>query len=274
MLRFDLIVYPALLLLLGSPAFAAELLISIPQDEHLDPASSQTMSVRPGDKVSLVAALYDKLDGGGWLDKGRRAEEFHWQPGCDTSSPACPTVTMTPGSVVVTINVPICFPQGTTTFTITMPSPPEGETAPPAARVNLTNTEPPSICPGGSRGTGNGVNVAFSAMNANPSAAAANAAAARGGHGSGGGRSGSRSDPRRDPRLQKAWAEAYGQDSAVYSNGAARGFNYGDPEQSAPVVACGYRASKLRCHYVESPKRRMVPKIKVKRSATQKKRAR
>src|SRR5262245_40368986 len=127
----------AVLLLYVAPAFGSELLLSQPQDELADPASSLTIPVRPGEKVSVVAELYDRLDGGGWLGKNRKASEFNWAPSCQSSNPACP-VAEVGSSIVVTINVPICMPLGSTTFTITMPTPPEGETAPKAANVTLT----------------------------------------------------------------------------------------------------------------------------------------
>lgn len=253
MIRPGILLAACFLPLFAAPGFAAELLISEPQDEHIDPASSVSVSVRPGTKVSLVAALYDKLDGGGWRDRGHRADEFLWQANCDANSPACPTITTTPGSVVITINAPICLPLGTTSFTISMPSPPEGESAPSAAHVTLSNTEAPSICPGMKAGVG----VTAAAVNATPAAEAqaqAQAASSRGSNGAGG--HGSPSDPRRDPRWQKAWAEANGYGDAQYSNGSERGFNYGEQPNGSVVVSCFYKRNSLRCRHVELAKKR------------------
>lgn len=251
-----------LLALLASPSFAASLWISLPQDEHIDPASSQTVSVRPGDKVSLVAALYDSTN----KDLGHRADEFEWQPGCDTSSPACPTVSMSPGSVVVTINVPICFPVGTTHFTVIMPVPPQGEGAPTPARVSLTNTEQPSICPGGNNARPGDVAVTTSAVNANPVAQAAEsrAAAERSGGSGYGGRSGPAAEAARREQLRREYEQAYFE-AHQYSNNSQRGFNYGDPEAgSAVVMSCGYRGNRLLCRKYIPLKKKPVRKLKAK----------
>lgn len=263
----------ALLSLLATPVFAAELLISNPQDEHIDPASSYTMTVRPGDKVSLVAALYDRISnsaGQGWTDRGHRSDEFEWQPGCDSSSPACPTITITPGQVAVTINVPICFPVGTTHITVVMPVPPQGEGAPAAARVSLTNTEQPSICPGGNSSPRAGSVVTTSAVNANPEAQAAEnrASAEKAGASSSGygGRSGPAAEAERREQIRRAYEQAYFE-AHQYSNNSQRGFNYGDPEAaSAVVMSCAYRGNKLLCRkYVPLKKKKTVRKVKAKR---------
>lgn len=246
--------------LFATPAFASHLLITFPQDEQIDPARSVSQNVRPGDKVSLVAALYELPVGG--LDKGHRAEEFDWQPSCNASSSACPTVSMIAGSVVVTVNIPICFPVGSTTFTVSMPNPPEGESAPASATVTLTNTEAPSICPGdsGKDFSKKSSGSSSSASDSTDSQAKAAEAGSKGSNGqsgrSGGGYGSYGSDPRQQMLAQqRAWAErnGYGEEP-VYSNGSQRGFNYGDQGDGANVVSCAYQGNRLLCSSVKASK--------------------
>lgn len=273
------IIVASFLFLIAAPGFAADLLVSFPQDEQIDPAPTASQNVRPGGKASFTIDLWDKLESGGWSAKGRRADEFDWEPNCDVTSAACPTVTLVPGSPVVTINIPICFPVGTTTYTVTMPNPPAGESAPAAAKVSLTNTEAPSICPGEESGkefskksTGgapgsaaNGTDPqarAAQAAAAQASSPAAQAQAQRGGYGGGfGGRSG---DPYLDRMAQqRAWAAQYAAEQPVYSNGAQRGFNYGEQSEGATVISCEYRGNRLICGSVKSRKAEASPKRKL-----------
>lgn len=253
----------ALLLLFAQPAFAGyELGLSDPQNEMADPSTNLSITVRPGEKVSVVAEYYEKPASGGWVGQNRRAEDFQWSPSCDSSSPACPTVNVG-SSIVVTIDVPICMPLGPTVITVTMPSPPDGGTV-NAARLTLTNSEPPSICAGDGTSVGGSYtgSTTTSGMHANIPAdvqAAQIAAAQNGGGANGypGYNGGQAADPRAE--MQRRWMEAQAAmaNAPVYSNGSERGFNYGDQDRSSAVVMnCTYRGNRLQCRNFKAPPRK------------------
>jgi hypothetical protein len=255
--------------LFSPPSWASDLLVYTPDDDANDMATSLTISVRPGQKVSVSAGIFDK-DGAGWDQQNRKAEEFTWTANCDANSPACPKFSMTDGSVVVTIDIPLCFAKGAVVYTVTHEN--ENDLAYTPAHVTLNSTEEPSVCPD------RGDSIPEQAYDAQDGAwgpyrgrggagggdgnGSSGGSRAGGTYGGGGGSYGDEGGWGSGGRggwghSHRSWGDESG---GGYSYSAQPGYNRGNGA-SAEVVSCEYGGAegKLECRKVPEARRQAAP---------------
>lgn len=244
-----------------SAASAGDVKIWSPPDEHLDPATTWSVDVRPGQTVSLAADVFEADPRGGFTQKNLQPSDFRWIAGCDATSPGCPKATVGTG-ILVTFNIPLCMPMGPLTVNVS-----QGGLKP--AVLTLNNIEEPSKCKesdydmpydegegegfeGGPRSP-SGEFGERSSRNGLRNGISTGGAGGRFSSGRSAGRSGKRNG------FESGWS------GGGFGGGGGSSGNYQPYHASAEVVECAYfRGKTLECRRVELGQRRAYVQIQAK----------